>query len=105
LAIDNEGRAQQTRGVFCTALRSRSLALVELSWLTFNGAEWGVWLALMLWAYTNGGAAAVSLIIILQLVPCILVSPYLGAITDRARAYWSGLAVPVPPWWARLCSS
>ena len=39
-----------------------------------------------MWAYTHGGAAAVSLIIIVQLVPCIFVSPYLGAITDRARA-------------------
>ena len=75
MAEDNEGRAPSTRGVFATALRNRSLVLVELSWLTFNGAEWGVWLALMVWAYTSGGAAAVSIIIIVQLVPCILVSP------------------------------
>jgi CRP-like cAMP-binding protein len=47
LAEDNEGRAPSTRGVFATALRNRSLVLVELSWLTFNGAEWGVWLALI----------------------------------------------------------
>jgi MFS family permease len=72
--------------VFATAFRNRSLLLIETSWLAFNGAEWGVWLTLSVWAYTHGGAAAVSLIIIVQLVPCILLSPYLGAITDRARA-------------------
>ena len=36
--------------------------------------------------YAYGGAAAVSLIIIVQLVPAIFIAPYLGAITDRARA-------------------
>ena len=79
-------RQRSSAGVFATAFRNRSLLLVELAWLAFNGAEWGVWLTLTVWAYTNGGAAAVSLIILVQLVPCIFVSPYLGAITDRARA-------------------
>ncbi len=72
--------------MFVTAFRNRSLLLIEIAWLAFNGAEWGIWLTLSVWAYTHGGAAAVSLIIIVQLVPCILLAPYLGAITDRARA-------------------
>ena len=82
----DEGRVRSTFSVFGTAFRNRSLLLVELSWLAFNSAEWGVWLALTVWAYTHGGALAVSLIILVQLVPCIFVAPYLGAITDRARA-------------------
>ena len=59
---------------------------MELAWLAFNCAEWGVWLTLMVYAYTHGGAAAASLIVIVQLVPCIFVAPYLGAIVDRERA-------------------
>jgi hypothetical protein len=82
----SERRLSQTLGVFGTAFRNRSLLLVELAWLAFNSAEWGVWLALTVWAYTIGGAFAVSLTILVQLVPCIFVAPYLGAITDRARA-------------------
>ena len=82
----SEGRLRSTLGVFGTAFRNRSLLLVELAWLAFNSAEWGVWLTLMVWAYTYGGAAAASLIVIVQLVPSIFISPYLGAITDRARA-------------------
>ena len=82
----SESRLRSTLGVFGSAFRNRSLLLVELAWLAFNSAEWGVWLALMVWAYTYGGAAAASLIVIVQLVPSIFISPYLGAITDRARA-------------------
>jgi hypothetical protein len=79
-------RPRSNAGVFVTAFRNRSLLLIEIAWLAFNGAEWGVWLTLMVWAYTHGGAAAASLIVLVQLIPCIFVSPYLGAITDRARA-------------------
>ena len=82
----SESRLRSMLAVFGTAFRNRSLLLVELAWLAFNSAEWGVWLALMVWAYTYGGAAAASLIVIVQLVPSIFISPYLGAITDRARA-------------------
>ena len=42
----DEGRVRSTLSVFGTAFRNRSLLLVELSWLAFNSAEWGVWLAL-----------------------------------------------------------
>ena len=65
-------RPTSKAGVFVTAFRNRSLLLIEIAWLAFNGAEWGIWLTLSVWAYTHGGAAAVSLIIIVQLVPCIL---------------------------------
>jgi len=82
----SSARPRSKSGVFATAFRNRSLLLVEAAWLAFNGAEWGVWLTLTVWAYTHGGAGAVSLIILVQLIPCIFVSPYLGAITDRARA-------------------
>ena len=82
----SESRLRSTLGVFGTAFRNRSLLRVELAWLAFNSAEWGVWLTLTVWAYTYGGTAAVSLIIIVQLVPSIFIAPYLGAITDRARA-------------------
>ena len=82
----SRSRPRATLRVFSTAARNRSLLLVELAVLTFNGAQWGVALALVVWAYTRGGAAAASLIVIVQLVPSIFVAPYLGAIADRARA-------------------
>ena len=81
-----EGRLRATVEVFATAARNGALLRVELAWLAFNSAEWGVWLSLTVWAYLRGGAAAVSAIILVQLIPCIFVAPYLGAVTDRARA-------------------
>ena len=86
MAAGNTGRPASRAGVFVTAFRNRALLRIELAWLVYNGAEWGVWLSLNVWAYVHGGAAAVSLIVLVQLVPCIFVAPYLGAITDRARA-------------------
>ena len=68
-------RPRATLRVFGTAARNRSLLLVELAVLTFNGAQWGVALALVVWAYTRGGAAAASLIVIVQLVPSSFVAP------------------------------
>jgi hypothetical protein len=85
MASASESRLSATLGVFGTAFRNLSLLRVELAWLAFNGVEWGIWLTFSVWAYAHGGAFAVSLIILVQLVPCIIVSPYLGAITDRAR--------------------
>ena len=82
----SESRLRSTLGVFGTAFHNRSLRRVELAWLAFNGAECGVWITLLVYAYTHGGAAAASLIALVQLVPCIFVAPYLGAFTDRARA-------------------
>ena len=79
-------RPASKAGVFVTAFRNRSLLRIELAWLVFSGAEWGVWLAVNVWAYIHGGAAAVSFIVLVQLVPCIFFSPYVGAVTDRARA-------------------
>jgi len=83
---DSAARSRSRSGVFRTAFRNRSLLLVQLSWLAFSAGEYGIWLTLMVWAYSHGGAAAVSLIMVVQLVPCIFVAPYLGALTDRARA-------------------
>jgi MFS family permease len=86
MAASSPGRVRSTIGVFGTVFHNRLLLPVEVAWLAFNGAEWGVWLTLMVYAYTHGGAAATSVIVVVQLVPCIILSPYLGAITDRARA-------------------
>jgi hypothetical protein len=79
-------RFRSISAVFAAAFRNRTLLRLELAWAVFNGAEWGVWIALLVYAYTHGGAAAASLIVIVQLVPCILLAPFLGVLIDRRRA-------------------
>jgi len=73
------GRLRTTISVFGAAFRNASLLRLELAWVSFNGAEWGVWLALMVWAYTHGGAAATSIVVLVQLIPCILLALRLDA--------------------------
>jgi MFS family permease len=91
------GRIRTTASVFGAAFRNAALLRLELAWVSFNGAEWGVWLALLVWAYTHGGPTTTSIIVLVQLVPCILLSPFLGALTDRRRAgrvlFWSYLVM------------
>ena len=78
-------RARATLGVISSALRNRPLRRVELSYGLFIGAEWAVWISLLVFAYRHGGASSASLIAVVQLAPCIAIGPLLGAWADRRR--------------------
>ena len=71
--------------VFALAVRNRQLRRLELAFAAFNGAEWAVWLALLVYAYGHGGASAAALMALVQLVPSALLSPALAALADRHR--------------------
>ena len=45
-------------------------------------AELGIWIALLIYAYAHGGTAAGATIVLVQLVPCIVLGPFLGAVAD-----------------------
>jgi MFS family permease len=79
-------RTQAVAGVLASAARNRSLRRVELSYGLFIGAEWAVWISLLVFAYEHGGTTASSLIAIVQLVPCMVLGPLIGAFADRHRA-------------------
>jgi MFS family permease len=78
-------REASVAAVFKTTMRNGSLLRLELAWAAYNGAEWAVYVALLVYAYGIGGATASGLMALVQLVPCIFLSPYLGALTDRRR--------------------
>ncbi len=71
--------------VFRTAFRNRDLRRLELAWAAFNSAEWGVWVALVVYAYTKGGAVAASALALAQIIPAAILAPILGALADRYR--------------------
>lgn len=80
------GHLRSIASVFRATVRNGSLVRLELAFAAFNGAEWGVWVSLLVYAYAIGGATASGLMALVQLIPCAFLAPYLGALTDRRRA-------------------
>jgi MFS family permease len=76
-----EGRREQ----FGALIRSQALRRVLGAYLIFSSAELATWVAILVWAYDVGGAAAAGLIAVVQLVPATLLAPLLSQVGDRYR--------------------
>jgi Na+/melibiose symporter-like transporter len=71
--------------IFRRAFRNPTLRRVGLAYALFTAAESGIWIALFIFAYAHGGANAGTAIVLIQLVPCMLLSPLIGSFADRER--------------------
>ena len=59
--------------------RNHVLTRLLLAYLVMIVAEFGEWLAVIVYAYIRGGASAAGLVVILQLIPSMLLAPLISA--------------------------
>ncbi len=71
--------------VFRAAFGNPVLRRVGFAYALFAAAEFGLWITLLVFAYGRGGAGTSTLIVLVQLVPCIVLGPFIGAFVDRRR--------------------
>ena len=65
--------------------RDPRLLRIELAFFGFNMAEFGTWVAILVYAYDRGGASAAGVVAAIQLIPSGLVAPFGAFAGDRFR--------------------
>ncbi len=78
-------RFRTVLSVFRSAFENPVLRRVGFAYALFGAAEFGVWITLLVFAYGHGGPSASLLMVLVQLIPCIALGPFLGALADRRR--------------------
>jgi hypothetical protein len=72
-------RAAALRRVLATP----GLRRLELAFLGFGAAEYGVWVTVLVYAYQRGGTPTAATIAVVQLVPAAIVAPLAARLVDR----------------------
>ena len=68
-----------------TAVRNENVRRAELAWGAAIAAEWAQFVALGVFAYQHGGAAAVGVAGFVRLLPAAVIAPFAAAFGDRFR--------------------
>lgn len=76
-------RMSQSAGALAAVFRSRDLRRLELAWVGSIIGSWAYLVALAVYAYGEGGAAAVGLVGVIRLLPSALAAPFVAMAADR----------------------
>jgi MFS family permease len=70
---------------FGRVFRNPNIRRIESAWAASVLAHWAYGIALAVWAYQHGGAAAVGLVGLVRFVPSAVASPFAAMLGDRFR--------------------
>ena len=65
------------------SFRNPDLARAQLALLAFSICEWASFIALMVFAFAQGGATAIGIISLVQLIPAAVIAPFGSVLGDR----------------------
>jgi hypothetical protein len=72
-----------TRRVFADVAHNRELRLVTLAFACFIVTEYAVWIAMLVYAFEQGGVVASGLVALAQLVPSAVAAPVFASWADQ----------------------
>lgn len=76
------GVARQAR-VFAAVFGNRELRWAGLAFLGFGIAEIATWVAILVFAFQQGGEATAGVVGVVQLVPAAVIAPFVASLGDR----------------------
>ena len=78
-------RFRESLDAFKAVFTNPGLLRVELAWGFAITAYWAFIIALSVYAYDEGGAAAVGLVGLVRVLPAFVAAPFAGMLGDRYR--------------------
>ena len=75
-------RMEVVGAVLAAAFRNKNLRDIGVAYALFSASEFGVWIVLLVFAFDRGGVSAELLITLVQLLPCVVLAPAIGAVAD-----------------------
>src|SRR5919108_2799366 len=76
-------RIADSAAAFRDVVGNPDLRRLELAWAASVLGQWAYLVAVSVYAYGEGGEAAVGLLVLLRLVPAALIAPFAGLLADR----------------------
>jgi MFS family permease len=76
-------RLRESLDAFRAVVTNRGLRRMGLAWATITTASWAYVIALLVYAFDQGGAAAVGLVGLIRVLPAFVSAPIAGVLGDR----------------------